>query len=420
MSVLPDGFAVEINLAGPESSALIWDDPTRGLWDTGVWGGSTDLVDMVALGLVRGGSISRGSTRFEGVYARAEAGTAEVVLDNRDARFDPTNLAGPYVALGVTQVVPMRAFRVRAGAYDLWRGFADAWRLGYPPGDAVCTLVGTDGFKVLANFNGLEQGSQGAGEDTGARVARILDNADWPAADRDLDAGLTAVQATTLASPALAEILLTADTEVGEFYISGAGKAVYRNREALFTEARSTTSQATFAGSGLAGVDLQSLEVSYDDLQLANLVKIGRAGGVVQSAADTDSQQNYLLRTFERSDLLHQTDAESLAFAEYALSILKDPELRVEAITLVPPDDPTERTAFYAAVLARELGDRITVTATLPGRPGDPLVRDAWVRGIVHEFGPERWVTRFVLQDTTAFGFGVVGTAVVGVSKVSY
>ena len=415
MSVLPEGFAVEVNLAGPESAALIWDDPTRGLWDTGTWGGPSDLVDMMAAGLVRGGTLTRGATRFEGIYARAEAGTATVVLDNRDARFDPTNAASPYAG----QILPMRAWRIRAGAYDLWRGFADGWSLTYPPGDAVCTLTGTDGFKVLANYDGLEQGAQGAGEDTGARIARVLDNADWPAADRDLDVGLTTVQATTLAQPALTEIFLTADTEAGEFYIAGNGKATFRNRAAPYTEARSTSSQVTFAGAGLAGVDLATLEVSYDDTQLANLVKIARVGGTVQAAADPDSQAAYLVRTFERSDLLMETDADALALAEWALSVLKDPELRVEAVELAPPPDPTERAAFYAAVLGRELGDRVTVTASVPGR-GTPITRDAWVRGITHTFGPETWRTRFTLQDTTAFGFGVVGTAVVGSAKVTY
>lgn len=45
---------------------------------------------------VRSATIKRGSNRVDSPTVRYEAGTAELRLDNRDRRFDPTNLAGPY------------------------------------------------------------------------------------------------------------------------------------------------------------------------------------------------------------------------------------------------------------------------------------------------------------------------------------
>lgn len=588
---LPDNFTVEVNFVGPESESLILDDSERGLLDAGKLGGGLEWVDVTDC--IRSGSINRGVSRFDGIYGRAEAGTAELVLDNLDARFDPTNLSGPYVLAGASQIKPMRAFRIRAGGFDLFRGFADSWDLSYPlnGNDAVCTLRGTDGTKVLANFDGPEQGSQGAGEDTGARIERVLDNAGWPEADRDIDQGVTDVQATTLAQPAWTEILLTADTEIGEVYFDGAGKLVFRNRHALITEERSATSQATFAdrsfalghpifeeafdysdgslssvsggvwddpirstgssmnvtsgqvgglnlgnytaddtyGEGdygveigvsgtwalyvcarpdsesgidgytilnLGGVLLQlyrfdntvgtllgqvsvstspgdvygirregaslivyevsggtttelmsatdatyssgrimietfdgtaklaslfhreiglpftDLDLAYDDERIANLIRITRVGGVEQVAEDADSQETYLVRSFERSDLIHQTDVESGDYANYVLSILKDGELRIDSITIDPRRDPTR---LYPHVLARELGDRISVKWTPPGRPDDPIERECFIRGIRHSFDAQgSWITTWALQDASRLSFFVLDHPILG------
>lgn len=45
----------------------------------------------------RGATVNRGSSNVDSPVLRYEAGTANVRLDNRDRRFDPTNLSGPYV-----------------------------------------------------------------------------------------------------------------------------------------------------------------------------------------------------------------------------------------------------------------------------------------------------------------------------------
>lgn len=420
MSALPDGLAVEVNFEGVGSDTLIWDDPTRGLWDTGTWSGGLAWVDLLAEGRVRAGAIARGATRQDGPYARADAGTAVVLLDNRDAALDPTNLAGPYVAAGITQVQPMRPWRIRAGAYDLWRGFAESWDLEYPASgkDATVTLRGTDATKVLANFDGAEQGAAGAGEDTGARIERILDNAGWAAADRQIETGLTDVQATTLAQPAWAEILLTADTEAGEVYVDGAGKVVFRNRHAVLTETRSTVAQAVF-GDGPGELPFTGLDLAHDDTLLANLVRIARVGGTEQSAEDLTSQATYLVRTFERSDLIHQTDDESVQHAAWVLGLMRQGTLRFDSITIAPADDPE---TLYPAVLARELGDRIGISWTPPGRPGDPIVREVLIRGIAHSFEVGgMWSTTFYLADADRLDeYARVGSAIVGISRVAY
>jgi hypothetical protein len=400
VSVLPAGFAVLANFEGVgAATTMIFDDADSGRFNTGTFAGAAAFVDVAEY--VRAGSITRGVSRFEGVYGRAEAGTAQVLLDNRDARFDPLNLAGPYVAAGASQVRPMRAWRIRAGGEDLWRGFADSWDLSYPLGasDATCLLRGTDGTKVLAGFDAPEQGSQGAGELSGDRIARVLDHAGWPAEDRVLDPGVTVLEATTLAQPAWSELVLTSDSEIGEIYFDGAGRFVFRDREAIMTDARSVTVQAEFAddGTGLPYVDLA---VASDDEQLANQVRIDGPGITTEQVAeDTASQVVYQTRSFVRTDLLLRTDADALAYAEYVLYLLAEVELRFDTLTIDPRADPAN---LYPQVLGRELGDRIAITFTPPG--GSAVRRECFIRGIAHVFDTAGWITTWALQDADGAG----------------
>jgi hypothetical protein len=101
-------------VGGAFGTALILDSATVGILDTNtlsaeVW---TDIT-AYALSFNTG----RGASRADGPVLRFEAGHATVTLDNSDRRFDPTNLSGPYVAGGRTQVEPMRKVRISA-VYD--------------------------------------------------------------------------------------------------------------------------------------------------------------------------------------------------------------------------------------------------------------------------------------------------------------
>ena len=424
LATLPTLVADIMFTATPGNTVLHLDDPTRGLLDTGTLGGPNDGADVAEY--VRDVSIQRGDSRFDGIYYRSEAGTCSVTLDNRDRRFDPTNVAGPYVASGVTQVTPMRGFRLRARwngvTYDLWRGFADSWTLTYPgfgESDAVCVLTGTDATKVIANYDGLEQAAAGSGERTDQRIDRVLDNAGWPEADRALGTGLTTCQATTLAQNAWTEILLAADTEVGEILIDETGKVAFRSRSEVVTDSRSITSQATFSDDG---VDLPYADVvlEYDDTQLVNEAHIARDGGTSQTHSDTGSQLLYLKRTFTRTDLIHETDAESALYAQYVVSLHAEPELRFASITIDPQTDPTN---LWPQALGRRIGDRITIKFTPPdtSTTGSPatIERDVFIRGINHEIGAASWRTTFALADVTSFSMFVLDSATNGVLDTS-
>lgn len=412
----PDSPSVsfEVNFAGPTTGlALLLDDETRGRLDTNTLGAAESFVDIHDES-VRSWSSRRGSTRVDGPVIRYEAGTLSASLHDPDRRFDPDNLDGPYVSAGRTQVEPMRAVRIRATyngvTYDLWRGFADNWARTYVKtrDRSPVELTATDGFKVFSNIDRAADSPVGAGEDTGARIERILDSAGWDGDDRDIATGDTTVQATTLDGDALTEAFLTADTELGEFYMNAEGKAYFRNRLALLEDERSTTPVAYF-GDGENELPYFDLIPGNDDEGLANLVRIARAGGTQQEAEDSASQARYLIRTYERTDLLMETDAEAGDYVDFVLYQSKDAERRFAELGIKPDRDPAN---LYPHAFGREIGDRIRIT--LRPEDGDPIVRDCFIRGIAHEVTPSTWVTRFTLQSATKYAFLVLDNADLG------
>jgi hypothetical protein len=191
---------VEAALSASTGTYGAWDS---GLWDTATWGPDVLWTDITAY--VRTIKADRAFSR--GVQAWS-AGTAQLVLDNRDGRFSPDNLSGPYVTAGVTQVRPWRPVRIRATysgtTYYLYTGYALDWveswagpaRTG--KGDAICTVPCTDELGHLAGFDGLAQTPAGAGETSGARIHRVLNNAGHTGT-RSIDVGRTTVQDTKAA-----------------------------------------------------------------------------------------------------------------------------------------------------------------------------------------------------------------------------
>lgn len=407
---------VEIGFSSPSTEAYLHlDDEARGKLDTAelapddLWVDVTDRVSSL--------TTRRGATRTAGPNVRYEAGTCTVVLRNEDRALDPTNLDGPYVAGGVTQVEPMRKVRIRATwddvTYSLFWGYADGWQVTYPglnKSDVI--LTATDAMKVFAAWDRDESASAGAGETTGARIDRILDAADWPDADRIIATGDSTVQATTLANNTLTELLLTADSEMGELYIDAEGRVVFRNRHALVEDTRSNTSQGTF---GDEDPELRYVDapLDYDSDSIYNLISIARDGGTAQVVEDAASRTAYLTRSYQRHDLILETDAECLSYAELLLYQGKDPELRFAEMTLRPRRDGD---SLFPHAFGRKLGDRITVLRRPPGG-GDPIERDCLIRGIEHSMsaGCTRWDTKFVLQSATRFTFFILDHADLGV-----
>ena len=365
----------------------------------------------------------RGRQRALDGYA---AGTLSAELDNSDGELDPTYTAGTYSSGGVSRVRSMAGVDLTATyegvTYDIWSGFADNWmpRLGYPEGGGT-TLTATDAFKIFAGINPAEQSSQGAGELTGARIERILELAGWSSTLRDVDAGVETHQATTLAQPILTQLRLAADSEAGHLYMGADGKVTFRSRRSRLVNPRSTISQWTF---GDASDDSEICPVamvpSNSDDVTRNDWRVARTGGteVIRQHADVVTAP-YIARTFTRSDLSLETDAQVTAFAERGLRIFGESRPRVESMVFEPDGRPDQ----FPVLLSLLFGDRVTVNVRHP-RTGNLWSQDYFVEGVDHDIPVResggKWRTTVWLADATKFPTEpfIIGQSLIGSTAV--
>jgi hypothetical protein len=415
---------VEVGLTSPTvpTSVFVLDDSTRGVLDTGELGSVSDEVWTDISSSVRNWATSRGSKRGDDFTLRYDTGTMTVELNDGDRQFDPDNAAGPYVLSGTSLLTPMRRIRIRAVwdgvTYPIIAGYTDDWQSAYQGNSWTYTTV--TGSDALAYFAGIDRlalvSAVGDGEDSGARVNRILDAISWPAADRVVATGDTTLQGTTLADNVLTELLLVQDSELGEFYADAQGRAVYRNRRAVLTSTRSNTSQALFGDGGYAATG----EIPYADAvpsslveSFANTITASVVGGTSQVAQDTGSVAQYLVKTFQRLDLVAQTDAQASGWANWLLYQFATPRRRWSSMSLNTPA-PQIEDVHWPIVLGLEFGDRITIKRR-PAGGGDPIVRDCFVRGITHTCDGASWTVQLVLQSADRFSFLVLDDVTLGV-----
>jgi hypothetical protein len=335
------------------------------------------------------------------------------------------SLAGTY-----TNILPMVPVTVTATwnsvTYPLYSGYADGWQesaVDYEGGYSEWTLTATDGFKILAGQNLAAITPAGTGEDSGARVTRILDAAGWPAGQRLVDTGDSPVQATAYGSDVLSLLQLTADTEIGELYVDGAGNVVFRHRRGVLEDTRSAIPQGVLGDlpgtAHAAGTELPYASVGRadDDTTLASDVQVTRAGSsAVQEVTDPLAYARYRFpRTYSRTDVLLQSDGEALSYAQAVLYVSKSDENRFDSVTVDPQADASVA-GLWPQVLGREIGDRVQAWKRPPNVAA--ISKDLLVRGITHTFDAvaSTWSTTWVTQSAAKYsGFFIFGDPVLGV-----
>lgn len=387
--------------------------PTIGLYVT------FGLSEVDVSSYIRSVSTNRPSSRETGKY---QPGTMTVVLDNRDGRFSPANLSGPYVSGGVTQVVADIRVRLEATwggtTFGLFAGFVEDWQDDFPGTgyDATTTLTAVDPLSLLASWSGTPLATPvGAGERSGARMGRILDAVNFiGAGNRSLMVGDEGMQATTLGGSARALLDLTADSEGGAFWydpaVSGTGSFgafVFESRSALATNTRSTTSQATFSA---GSVQFRDPRTSSGRDQLVRVAAYSRVGGLTQEASIFSLGGNTGLPRVARADLVTETDSGVRAIVDLIVARSAGDGYRITGVTIDPINSPS---TMWPKALGLRIRDRASVSMTVPVS-SLAINRNVFVDGISHNITPMRWSTSFTFASATAwdtFTAAVWGTA---------
>jgi hypothetical protein len=310
---------------------------------------------------------------------RIDAGTMSVRFRNEDRRFDPTHTSSPYNP----NVLPMRRIRLsavhNAVTYRLFSGFVQSWPQSWQGSRAGFTDVTcVDAFLPLSRAD-VGENTTWPQEFSGARINRILDEAGWPAADRSIDTGYSEIAEVTFALgagvTALDAIRDTAGAERGTFFIDGQGFAVFHDRHRRKAAAY-LTSEATFSDGYGVGISYQQdLVLDTGAEQIWNDVQVTTPGGETQRAEDAASQLKYLRRTMAvQVPLARETEAEDQA--AYLLALYKEPQNRLDGITITPRSD-----TMWVQALDPDLGRHITVKRW-PQGVGSQIVQECSVEKI--------------------------------------
>ena len=375
-----------------------WDS---GIWDTSTWGPDDVFVDISAY--LRSFSTSR---EFGREVQAWQAGEANLILNDRDGRFSPENLASPYVTGGVTGLRPWRPVRLRAAyagiTYDLYRGYAKDYLESWVPagpdaGDAITRVPCADEWARLSAYKGLEVTPVGAGESFGARVHRLL-NAAGHTGTRAIDVGSNTMQATDLSSDTTSELELVAESEGGAVYVGADGTVIGSRQYGLVEESRSTTSQATFGDGGGSELSYRDPQMSSSGDLLVNIVSYERVGGSPQMVADQTSRALYGDRRDPRTDLVCESDAQARQLASWKLARFKAPERRITQITIDPVKNPS---VLMPVALGLRVRDLVTVIRRPPG--GHTITQLCHIAGIEHEASATQWQTTFKLWSANPY-----------------
>lgn len=244
-----------------------------------------------------------------------------------------------------------------------------------------------------------------SGELSGARINRILDAAGWPAADRQIDVGMSTLQGADLGGNALAALQKVEETEQGRLFVTTDGLVRFISRDNLL-KAPYTVSQATYGDTG-AELEYEELVYRYDDQTIFNEAHVSRADGTVAVVRDTTSQTRYLRRVKVIDGLLHQNDTTSIDLANWIVAHYKDPLLRVTDLSLHPA---VNGTTHFPEVLGTELAERVTVKRT-PQCLGATIDQAVNVEGITHQVNATDWQTKWNLSPAEIAAYWIAGIA---------
>ncbi len=356
-------------------------------------------ADVKALTTYRG----RRSTR-----RTFDPGSATIVLKNASGDYDPNNSTSPYAGdLNFGTPVRIRAV-YNLTDYDVFYGHVSRWPIRYDqPNDSTVELEVTEGLALIRNYH-LED-YIAAEESSDTRIDNILDEVGWPAARRDLDAGVSLVAAQTYTGPAGDLIDEAVQAEQGDFYIAANGGAKFLNR-VNFSGAGATT---TFGG--VSGYHYANPVFSYDDDSLTNQAAVTPADDDTQESSDATSIADHgvgspSLGTFTNASLIN--GAYALNVAEWLVAKHKDIRVRIDSFDVFPEMDHTN---LYPTVLSKDIGSVFQLFYTPPA--GDDIDQECKVESVQHEIRPGYWRTTFgvyPLADIETNHYFTVGTAELG------
>lgn len=331
-----------------------------------------------------------------------QTGTLTLRIVDQNGDFNPQNPASPYYEL----LDPMRKVFISAtyggNTYAMFSGFITSYTTTTPRNadDVVyTTITAVDAFRLAQNAQVSTVADTPAGQLSGARINKILDAIDWPASMRDIDTGLTTMQADPGdVRTSLNAMQVVTTSEYGALYVSADGSFVFQDR--LVTTASIGGTPVVFNDDG-SDISYANAIWRLDDTLVYNQATVTRLGGSPQVASNAASIEKYFVHSYNQQDLLMQTDAVALDYAQAYVASRAATSIRCDQIELDLYTD--NYNAGILAGLTLDFFDPVTITTNQPG--ASTLTKTLQVFGVTHAVTPGSWRTVFTTLEPIVDGF---------------
>ena len=289
-----------------------------------------------------------------------------------------------------------------AVTYPIFSGFITTYTTTTPKNanDVVyTTITAVDAFRLAQNAQISTVAGTSAGQLSGARINNLLDAIAWPNSMRDVDAGLTTMQADPgTARTSLAAMQTVETSEYGALYVDAAGSFVFQDR--AVTAGSTGKAPVVFNDNG-TGIGYFDAVWRLDDTLVYNSASITRTGGTAQTAINQASIDKYFIHSYNQQNLLMQTDAVALDYARAYVASRAETSIRCDAIKLDLYTD--NYTAGTVAALGLDYFDPVTITTNQPG--GSTLTKTLQVFGVAQSITPNSWKTTLTTLEPIIDGF---------------
>lgn len=388
-------------------------DAKYGILGTGTLGSSSVPVPIVDLTPnVRNITINRGRDIQSDQYV---AGTAVVRITDPDSYFNPQNTASPYYGY----LVPLRKVRIAATTATaqefLFSGYTTEYRYTYDQSEQMgyVDIYMADAFRLYNLAQITTVADSGAGQTTGTRIGKILDQVDFPSNMRTIATG----QSQCIADPATLRTSLNAlknveFSEQGAFFINGSGTAVFKDRNTVASSIAATPIEFNQTG----GIPYRNLVFSFDDKLIINQAQMTRYGGTAQFAENADSIARYFPHQYSAQELVIDTDANALNIAATYVATRAETTIRIDQmlVDLLDPAVPTD------TIIGLDYFDNVRISNNQPD--GSTIVKTLQVQGLKWEISPNAMQVTVTTLEPIVDGFIIGSTerGIIGVSAMTY
>jgi hypothetical protein len=331
-----------------------------------------------------------------------QTGQLNLRIVDMNGDFNSQNVNSPYYGY----LNPMRKVQISATysgvTYPIFSGFITGYSTTTPKftGDVVyTTITAVDAFRLAQNAQISTVTGATAGQASGTRIGKILDAISWPASMRDIDTGLTTMQVDPGTPRTALEAMQTVElSEYGSLYVDATGSFVFQDRSFTTSSVNATATVFNDNGTGISYFNALWL---LNDVLIYNSAQITRTGGTTQSTSNQASIDKYFVHSYNQQNLLMETDAVALDYAQAYVASRAETTTRCDAITLDLYTN--DYNAGIIAALDLEFFDPVTITTTQPG--SSTLTKTLQVFGVAHSITPNSWKTQFTTLEPIIDGF---------------